>query len=71
MKKYVKNTIYENNIVCLGNVLLTSKQVSNLKQVYGEILFDFAIMLLNDKIKCNRQNKKLHNASNHYSYFFQ
>lgn len=69
-KKHLRRKIPlpEDNIK-FGNVLLTENQHKKLVENLGEDLTNFAIMLLNDKIKYNSQDKRLVNATNHYQYF--
>ena len=69
-KKHLRRKIPtpEDNIR-FGNVLLTANQHNKLVENFGEDLTNFAIMLLNDKIKYNSHDKRLVNSTNHYQYF--
>lgn len=69
-KKHLRRKIPipEDNIK-FGKVLLTENQYKKLVENFGEDLTNFAIMLLNDKIRYNPQDKRLTDAINHYQYF--
>ena len=69
-KKYARRkSICVEDCVQLGQVFLTKVQISKLQELYGEDLFAFAVMLLNDKIRQNPHNSKLSNSKNHYQFF--
>ena len=68
-KFFRRKKITKEDTVKIDNVLLTKYQLETLYENYGEDLTNFAIKLLNEKIKSNGNDKNLVFAANHYQYF--
>ncbi len=64
-----RNKISLNEVKNFGNVRLTEAQFLRLIDTYGEDLALFAIKLLDEKIKFNKNVSKYKKAVTHYQHF--